>query len=312
VLELRRLAEENERLREDGARLVDDELLGRSGVMAAVLAHVARVGPSEGRVLITGENGTGKELVARAIHAASLRRDRPFVSLNSAAVPAELIESELFGHEKGAFTGAVKHKVGRFERAHRGTLFLDEVGDMPAGMQAKLLRVLETGEVERVGGADTIRVDVRVVAATNKDLVAEVAAGRFREDLYYRLAVVPLHVPPLRERKTDVPLLAERRPRLTDRAMGLLVSHDYPGNVRELRNLIERIVILAPPGLELLDEGDIAGLLPIQRRSVSPVGYRSGARLSDLVDEAERAIVLQALAENGGGIPETARTSTRS
>jgi DNA-binding NtrC family response regulator len=319
VLELRRLAEENERLREDGARLVDDELLGRSGVMAAVLAHVARVGPSEGRVLITGENGTGKELVARAIHAASLRRDRPFVSLNSAAVPAELIESELFGHEKGAFTGAVKHKVGRFERAHRGTLFLDEVGDMPAGMQAKLLRVLETGEVERVGGADTIRVDVRVVAATNKDLVAEVAAGRFREDLYYRLAVVPLHVPPLRERKTDVPLLAERfldlaaqrnhrrRPRLTDRAMGLLVSHDYPGNVRELRNLIERIVILAPPGLELLDEGDIAGLLPIQRRSVSPVGYRSGARLSDLVDEAERAIVLQALAENGGGIPETAR-----
>ncbi|MCC7380448.1 MAG: sigma-54-dependent Fis family transcriptional regulator [Deltaproteobacteria bacterium] len=319
VLELRRLEQENERLREEaGVASGEDEMLGRAPVMQALLEQIDRVAASEGRVLITGENGTGKELIARAIHRASNRRDRPFVSLNCAAVPAELIESELFGHERGAFTGAVKQKIGKFERANRGTLFLDEVGDMPAAMQAKLLRVLQTGELERVGGNDTIRVDVRVLAATNKDLRAEISAGRFREDLYYRLAVVPLHAPPLRDRKSDIPVLVERflieagarnhrrPPRLTDRAMALLASYDYPGNVRELRNLTERIVILAPPAADELDEREIGKLLPIERREARAT-YRAGEKLSDLVDEAERAIVLEALDAHGGVVAEAAR-----
>ncbi len=319
VLELRRLEQENERLREEAAiHHREEEMLGRSPVMQALFEQIGRVASAEGRVLITGENGTGKELVARAIHRTSLRKDRPFVSLNCAAVPAELIESELFGHEKGAFTGAIKQKLGKFERAHRGTLFLDEVGDMPPAMQAKLLRVLQTGEVERVGGNDTIRVDVRVLAATNKDLRSEIADANFREDLYYRLNVVEIHVPALRERRSDIPLLVEhflveagarnhrKPPRLADAAMALLAGHDYPGNVRELRNLIERIVILAPPGADELDEREALKLLPIQRKE-APVGYRDGARLQDLVGEAERAIVIAALDAHGGKVPEAAR-----
>jgi DNA-binding NtrC family response regulator len=320
VLEMRRLEQENERLREEARSIgLEEEMLGRSPVMQALLEQVERVASSEGRVLITGENGTGKELIAKAIHRASPRRDRPFVSLNCAAVPAELIESELFGHERGAFTGAVKQKIGKFERAHRGTLFLDEVGDMPAAMQAKLLRVLQTGELERVGGNETIRVDARVLAATNKDLKGEIGAGRFREDLYYRLNVVPLHAPPLRERRSDVPILVERflqeaaarnhrrAPRLHDRAMALLAGYDFPGNVRELKNLIERIVILAPPSAEELDEREISKLLPIERKGAVPAGYRAGARLADLVSESERAIVLEALEAHGGVIAEAAR-----
>jgi DNA-binding NtrC family response regulator len=319
VLELRRLEEENERLKEEArAAGGDDEMLGRSPTMQALKDQIQRVAESEGRVLITGENGTGKELIARAIHAASTRKQRPFVSLNCAAVPAELIESELFGHEKGAFTGAVKQKTGKFERAHRGTLFLDEVGDMPPAMQAKLLRVLQTGEVERVGGNETIRVDVRVLSATNKDLRQEIGDGRFREDLYYRLNVVPLLAPPLRERKTDIPILVERflkeaaarnhrrAPTLTDRAMALLADYHYPGNVRELKNLVERIVILAPAEQETLDGRDIAHFIPSEKKE-APVAYREGARLQDLVTEAERQIVLAALEAHGGVIAETAR-----
>jgi DNA-binding NtrC family response regulator len=320
VLELRRLEQENERLREEARVAGDDEMLGRSTVMQALVAQAERVAASEGRVLITGENGTGKELLARAIHRSSTRKDRPFVSLNCAAVPGELIESELFGHEKGAFTGAIKQKVGKFERAHRGTLFLDEVGDMPPAMQAKLLRVLQTGELERVGGNETIRVDARVLSATNKDLRAEISAGRFREDLYYRLNVVELHLPPLRERRSDIPLLVERflgeaahrnrlrAPRLSDHAMALLSGYDYPGNVRELRNLVERIVILAAPGEDVLDEREVGKLLPIGRKSEPSPAYEHGRKLSELVDEAERAIVVAALEAHGGVVAEAARS----
>ncbi|MEL7368087.1 MAG: sigma-54 dependent transcriptional regulator [Myxococcota bacterium] len=317
TLERARLKAENAELK---ARMPveDRNILGRSKVIDSLRAQIDRVATSEGRVLITGENGTGKELIAHAIHAASSRSKRPFVSLNCAAVPADLIESELFGHEKGAFTGAVAKKIGKFERADGGTLFLDEVGDMPANMQAKLLRVLQTGELERVGGNQTIQVDVRVLAATNKDLPDEIGAGRFREDLYYRLNVVPLRSPPLRDRREDIPLLVERFaveaaarnqrrvPKLTPAALALLAGHDYPGNVRELRNLVERIVILAPPGLETLDEGDIRDFVP-SRRPSSPVGYEPGKRLSELVAEAERAIVIAALRAHDDVVADTAR-----
>ncbi len=315
-LELTRLKAENRELR--AAQRADHSILGRSKVVAGLKQQIERVAQSEGRVLITGENGTGKELIASAIHVASHRADRAFVSLNCAAVPAELIESELFGHEKGAFTGAVSKKIGKFERADRGTLFLDEVGDMPLAMQAKLLRVLQTGELERVGGNETIRVDVRVLAATNKDLQKEIEENRFREDLYYRLNVVPIVSPPLRARKEDIPVLVEqflkeasarnrrRTFQLTDRAKALLAAHDYPGNVRELRNLVERIVILAPPDLDVIDEADIRDFVPSNQRQPK-VSYRPGVKLSQLVSEAERAIVLEAMEAHKGVVADTAR-----
>src|SRR5512147_1910481 len=254
ALALQSLRAENDALRREAGAL---EMVGSGPAMQRLFEIIGRAGPSEGRVLITGENGSGKELVARALHEHSRRREGPFVKLNCAAVPAELIESELFGHERGAFTGAVAARRGKFELADGGTLFLDEVGDMPAAMQAKVLRVLQEGEFERVGGQQTLRCDVRVVAATNKDLGAEVKAGRFREDLFYRLAVVPIHAPPLRERREDVPALAERflseacerngrRPmRLAREAVAALQAHAWPGNVRELRNLVERLAILS-------------------------------------------------------------------
>jgi DNA-binding NtrC family response regulator len=313
ALRLRDLAEENAALRREAGSA---EMLGDGPAMRRLRELVQRAAPSEGRVLVTGENGTGKELVARALHDGSRRRGGPFVKLNCAAVPAELIESELFGHEKGAFTGAVNARKGKFELADRGTLFLDEVGDMPAAMQAKVLRVLQEGEFERVGGTVTLRCDVRVVAATNKDLQAEVAAGRFREDLFYRLAVVPIHVPPLRERREDVPALAEaflgeacerngrRTMRLGRDALAALQGHDWPGNVRELRNLVERLVILCD-GPEL-GADDVAGVLPGARRPRTE-RLREGVPLKDLLEEAEREIVLGALDRNGDNMAETAR-----
>jgi DNA-binding NtrC family response regulator len=292
------------------------EMLGSGAAMRRLRELVRRAAPSEGRVLVTGENGTGKELVARAIHQGSRHAAGPFVKLNCAAVPAELIESELFGHERGAFTGAVAARKGKFELADGGTLFLDEVGDMPAAMQAKVLRVLQEGEFERVGGAATLRVSVRVVAATNKDLSSEVAAGRFREDLYYRLNVVPIHVPPLRERKEDLAELAARflaeacarngrRPMtFTREALLALQAHDYPGNVRELRNLVERIAILADG--PALGADDVATALPGARRPRAD-RWRPGTGFHDLVEEAEREIILGALAAQGDNISETAR-----
>ncbi|HSD21026.1 MAG TPA: sigma-54 dependent transcriptional regulator [Anaeromyxobacter sp.] len=313
ALALRSLREENAELRRAAGRL---EMVGSGPAMQRLFELVRRAAPSEGRVLVTGENGTGKELVARAIHESSRRKAGSFVKLNCAAVPAELIESELFGHERGAFTGAVAARRGKFELADGGTLFLDEVGDMPAAMQAKVLRVLQEGEFERVGGTHTLRVDVRVVAATNKDLAAEVQAGRFREDLYYRLNVVPIHAPPLRERREDVPELATRflaeacerngrRPmRLERDALAALQTHDFPGNVRELRNLVERLAILCD-GPEITAD-DVTAALPGGRRPRTD-RFRAGASFHDLVEEAEREIILGALDAHADNVSETAR-----
>jgi DNA-binding NtrC family response regulator len=313
AIALRDLREENARLRREAG---PGEMVGSGPAMTRLFDLVRRTAPSEGRVLVTGENGTGKELIARALHQGSRRRAGPFVKLNCAAVPAELIESELFGHERGAFTGAVAARRGKFEQADGGTLFLDEVGDMPAAMQAKVLRVLQEGEFERVGGQHALRCDVRVVAATNKDLSAEVAAGRFREDLYYRLAVVPIHAPPLRERREDIPVLSERflaeacerngrRPmRLGREALAALQSHAWPGNVRELRNLVERLVILSD-GPEVGAE-DVAAVLPGARRP-RPDRLRPGASFHDLVEEAEREIILAALEAHKETVSDAAR-----
>jgi two-component system nitrogen regulation response regulator NtrX len=263
ALRTQRLQREVDKLRTAvGAR---EEMLGDSAVMRKLFAEVERVAPTRARVLITGESGTGKELVARALHRLSPRSDGPFVKVNCAAIPAELVESELFGHEKGAFTGAVGRKRGHFEVAHGGTLFLDEIGDMPAAAQAKVLRALQSGEVTRVGGNETLTVDVRVVAATNKDLEREVKEGRFREDLYFRLNVLPLRTPPLRERPEDVPRLVVRflhdfcrengmKPKAVDpEVLDELSRRGFPGNVRELKNLVERLAILAGDPISLLD-----------------------------------------------------------
>ncbi|BDG04913.1 sigma-54-dependent transcriptional regulator [Anaeromyxobacter oryzae] len=314
ALALQSLRAENAALRREAGL---SEMVGGGPAMQRLFDLVRRAAPSEGRVLVTGENGTGKELVARAIHENSRRKDGPFVKLNCAAVPADLIESELFGHERGAFTGAVAARKGKFELADGGTLFLDEVGDMPAAMQAKVLRVLQEGEFERVGGGQTLKCDVRVVAATNKDLQAEVQAGRFREDLYYRLNVVPIHAPPLRERKEDVPelstrFLAEacerngRRPmRLARDAVLALQAHGWPGNVRELRNLVERLAILCD-GPEISAD-DVATVLPDARKPRAD-RFRAGASFHELVDEAEREIILGALDAHGDNVSDTART----
>jgi len=307
------MADELEELR---AARGDFAMVGGGPRMQALFEVLRRAAPSEGRVLITGENGTGKELIARAIHENSRRKDGPFVKLNCAAVPAELIESELFGHERGAFTGAHAARKGKFELADGGTLFLDEVGDMPAAMQAKLLRVLQEGEFERVGGSTTLRAEVRVIAATNKDLQAEIEAGAFREDLYYRLNVVPIHAPPLRERREDIPALVEsfvreacerngrRQMTASPGAIAALQAHDYPGNVRELRNLVERLVILSDG--PVIDAADVARALPGERKARSG-GYREGATFHELVEEAEREILLGALAAHGDSPTEASR-----
>jgi DNA-binding NtrC family response regulator len=312
-LQLRALAAENAELRRVAGA---GELLGGSAAMQKLRELVRRAAASEGRVLVTGENGTGKELVARALHMGSRRQGGPFVKLNCAAVPAELIESELFGHERGAFTGAVAARRGKFELADGGTLFLDEVGDMPPAMQAKVLRVLQEGEFERVGGQTTLRTDARVVAASNKDLQAEVAAGRFREDLYYRLAVVIVPAPPLRDRRDDVPELAARflaeacerngrRPMsLSREAMLALQAHDWPGNVRELRNVVERLAILCDG--PVLEPHHVAEALPGARQPRADRA-RAGASFHELVEEAEREILLAALTAHGDNVSDTAR-----
>ncbi len=243
------------RVQDLGSRHPDD-ILGEAAAIKQLMREIEKVAPSKGRVLVTGESGTGKELVARAVHRLSPRQDQPFIKLNCAAIPAELIESELFGHEKGAFSGAVSRKRGKFELAHKGTLFLDEIGDMSMSAQAKVLRALQTGEVNRVGGETPIFCDVRVVAATNKDLQEEIKEGNFREDLYFRLNVVPLTTPALRDRATDIPILVEafvgefcdengfKRKGVTPEALSVMQNYKWPGNVRELKNVCERLVIM--------------------------------------------------------------------
>ena len=294
------------------------EMVGGSFQIRQVLERVERVAPTDARVLITGENGTGKELVARAIHRLSQRAEGPFVEVNCAAIPSELIESELFGHIKGSFTGAVSDRAGKFEQADGGTLFLDEVGDMSLAAQAKVLRALEQGVVTRVGGAKAIRVDVRVVAATNKELPAEIEAGRFREDLFYRLNVVPIHVPPLRERREDIAMLVRhfvehmaRTDRVTprrfsDEAVRRLAALDWPGNVRELRNTVERLLILSG-GEEV--RGEDVDLLVGSGAGASGLGAEllTAETFGDFKEHAERAFILQKLRENDWNVSETAR-----
>ncbi|MGE4468743.1 MAG: sigma-54-dependent transcriptional regulator [Desulfovibrio sp.] len=256
ALELARLAEENRALKASIGERHPVRLTGESPAIDALRRAIAQVAPTDAWVLITGENGTGKEIVARSIHSGSARAEKPMVAVNCAAIPEELIESELFGHEKGAFTGAESAQAGKFELADKGTLFLDEIGDMSLKTQAKILRILQEQRFERVGGRKTMRVNVRVIAATNKDLMAEIQAGNFREDLYYRLKVFPLEVPPLRERAADIPLLirdfvdnitrqhAFRSLSFSSDAMQALVEYEWPGNVRELKNFVERMLIM--------------------------------------------------------------------
>lgn len=295
------------------------ELIGDSRVMVSLREQISRAGKAAttATVLVTGERGTGKELVARAIHAAGKRARGPLEKMNCAAIPSELIESEMFGHEAGAFTGATKQRRGKFERASGGTLFLDEVGDMPLPMQAKLLRVLQEREIERVGGNEVIKVDVRVVAATNRDIEAACQKSEFRADLYDRLNVVPLALPPLRARREDIPLLARHflnlamvgndRPGmiLTDGALEVLVGYGFPGNVRELRNLIERLVILTPDAK--IDAEDVRVCLGNASTGTATGLFRPGTPFRVLSEEAERRILEEALLHHGGAMAATAR-----
>ena len=294
-------------------------MVGESAALKRLRAEIAQAAPTSGRVLIFGENGTGKELVARAIHARSLRASGPFVEVNCAAIPEELIESELFGHVKGAFTGALATRKGKFELADGGTIFLDEIADMSLKTQAKVLRALQEQRIEPVGGAGSVAVDVRVIAATNKDLDEEIRKGRFREDLYFRLNVIPFHVPPLRERREDVPLLARhfmevlsaehgRRPRtITEEGLAALSRLPWPGNVRELRNIIERLVIMTPGDtIELrhlpasLLEGLPAGAAP------SGEGPATPGTLAEAREDFERRYILRRYRECGGNMSRTA------
>jgi two-component system nitrogen regulation response regulator NtrX len=303
------------------------ELVGSSEPMRRTRELIEQVAPTAARVLLTGESGTGKELAAVALHAHSSRAAGPFVRVNSAAIPRDLVESEMFGHERGAFTGATERRRGRFELADGGTLFLDEVGELGPEAQAKLLRALESGEIERVGGQLPIRVDVRVIAATNRDLRAEVAAGRFREDLYYRLHVIPIHLPPLRERPDDIPeLVAHFVGRLQHRdglvppvfgedALERLRGHAWPGNVRELANICERLAILHPG--RRLGAGEVAGVLPGAARESRPGGGASGASgaegveaglsLTERLDALERRLIERAIDEAAGNLADAAR-----
>jgi two-component system NtrC family response regulator len=300
------LREENRRLREQlGQQVEFSHLIGSSDAMRQVLEIVRRAAPSEATVLLTGESGTGKELVARAIHQASDRRHGPFVTVNCAAIPAELLESELFGHVRGSFTGAVADRAGKFERAHGGTLFLDEVGELPAILQPKLLRALQEHEIDPVGG-QARRVDVRVVAATNRDIEAALASGQFREDLYYRLAVINVDLPPLRARRDDIPLLtrhflgkhAGNAVAVSDAALALLERYDWPGNVRELENAVQRMVVLRRS--DRLDVDD----LPAKIRDSGSPAPSSAQGLVTLPDDGyslealEREVVVQALERN--------------
>jgi two-component system response regulator HydG len=325
ALELRAARQARERAEAESAALRADaalpyrfsEIVGETPAMRALFQTIEKVAPTDASVYVHGESGTGKELVARAIHARSKRAAGPFVKMSCGALAESLLESELFGHEKGAFTGAVKRKLGRFELADGGTLFLDEIGDVTPALQLKLLRVLQERELERVGGEETIKVDVRVVSATHRDIAAEVSAGRFREDLFYRLHVVPCEVPPLRERKDDIPRLVAHfisklgprtNPRITgvsDPALGRLGGYGWPGNVRELENVIEQALVFAE-GTTI----EVAALPALVRGGLPenalalPGGEMS---LPDLIEDLERQLIQRAYDKSGGVKTETAR-----
>jgi two-component system nitrogen regulation response regulator NtrX len=313
ALEHARLARENETLR---ARLDRRfEITGDSRVTRALRDQITLAAPTMGRVLIHGENGSGKELVARAIHALSARAEQALVEVNCAAIPEELIESELFGHERGAFTGALARRRGRFELADGGTLFLDEVGDMSLKTQAKVLRALEEQSFERVGGKETVKVDVRVIAASNRDLAALIAEGRFREDLYYRLNVIPIEVPALRARREDIPLLVDhflalfcaengRRPKcISAEALAYFLGYDWPGNVRELRNMVERLVIMTPG--DVITPDDLPA--PLRPRADTPLPTEARERtLKEARDSFERAYIMAELRAHDWNMTRTA------
>lgn len=303
ALEMKRLRDDNIRLRKDINRhFCFPNIIGESAAMQRVFSLVERVAQTDSTVLILGETGTGKELVATTIHYQSLRKDKPLIKVNCAALPETLIESELFGHEKGAFTGAVRRKPGRFELAHGGTIFLDEIGDMPISTQTRLLRVLQERTFERIGGSQPIAVDVRVIAATNRNLEEEVRAGRFREDLYYRLNVIPIEMPPLRERREDIPALvdfalskcsrnAARGVRFSKEAMAALLQYDYPGNVRELENIVERSATLS--GSDIIEKEDLpAGV--INKGGAQPLS------LAEVAAQAEKEYIIRMLVAANG------------
>ncbi|MCZ6767600.1 MAG: sigma-54 dependent transcriptional regulator [bacterium] len=311
-LERRKLLRENISLKKrvhGGTRIIGDH-----PEMQKILTTLEKVAATNARVLVMGENGTGKELVARAIHERSARAKEPFIEVNCAAIPEELIESELFGHEKGAFTGAVARRIGKFELADGGTLFLDEVGDMSGAAQAKVLRILQEAEYERVGGTETMRVDVRVIAASNKDLLKESQGGNFREDLFYRLNVVPIVVPPLRKRISDLPALLEhflqltaqdlgqKAKKLTKRALAHLTEYAWPGNVRELRNLVERLVILTQGST--IDIGDLPQMGPVKNLEEE---YFEKELYNDFRDAVEKDFFVLKLKKYGYNVSKTAR-----
>jgi two-component system nitrogen regulation response regulator NtrX len=309
----RSLEEENTELKEKAEK--EYQLVGQSPVMAELKSQVERAAPTRATVLITGESGTGKELVAREIHRRSSRANKPFIQVNCAAIPNELIESELFGHEKGSFTGAVRKQTGKFVAADGGTIFLDEIGDMSTGAQAKVLRVLQEGDVEPVGSAAVVKVDVRVIAATNKNLEEEIRNGRFREDLFYRLNVIPIRTPPLRERRDDVAVLAQHFARLfseehnyhpkkfSTSALKALSDAPWRGNVRELRNMIERMVIMVPS--ESIDVTDLPAEFFRTPTDIISTAMRLNT-LQEFKDEAEKAFIVAKLREHGWNVSKTA------
>ena len=315
AVEQRRLRDENRSLRR--AEELRHELVGESAVLKQVLEAVRRAAPTGATVLLTGESGVGKELIARALPRNSQRARERFVQVNCAAIPEDLIESELFGHERGSFTGATEKQIGKFEQADRGTIFLDEIGDMSQKTQAKVLRVLQEGEVERIGSARTIKVDVRVIAATNKDLEQEIEKGHFREDLYFRLSVIPIRVPPLRERPEDIPLLVRhfvdlfgrennRRPaRFSPGSIEWLQKARWKGNIRELKNTVERLLIMTPR--ETIDVADVRDSVRLDGRPASPDnGGEKPGTLREFKEASERAFLVEKLRENGWNISKTA------
>jgi two-component system, NtrC family, nitrogen regulation response regulator NtrX len=319
ALDQTRLRDENRSLKR--AVEVRHQMVGESPALRQVWDAIKRAAPTNATVLLLGESGAGKELVARSIHRNSLRSRERFVQVNCAAIPEELIESELFGHEKGSFTGATEKQIGKFEQADRGTIFLDEVGDMSAKTQAKVLRVLQEGEVERLGSARTIKVDVRVIAATNKDLEQEIEKGTFREDLYFRLSVIPIRVPPLRDRREDIPPLVRhfvdlfsrdnnRRPqRFTQAALEFMQKARWKGNVRELKNTVERLLIMTPG--DVIDVDDLRDIVRLDARTPAENGGKEGSReapgtLREFKESAERAFLVGKLRENNWNISKTA------